>query len=248
MVFLLGFVIALAIGITGVGGGTITVPVLLLFMHLAPDKTVGTALAFAAAVKLLVAPVYVARKQVSYRVLGLTLAGGLPGLAVGLYFLQRLHASNQNSLLTILIGAAIIATSLVNIFRVNKQPQKETGQDRSRWLPWIMLPIGAEVGFSSAGAGAIGTLALLNLTRLTPAQVVGTDVAFGLVLSLLGGGVQILTGSYDPVILTQLIIGGVFGALIGPNVAVWLPSKPLRVALCVWLASLGTMLCWRAAM
>jgi uncharacterized protein len=111
-----------------------------------------------------------------------------------------------------------------------------------------MLPIGAEVGFSSAGAGAIGTLALLNLTRLSPVQVVGTDVLFGLALSLLGGGFQMATGGYDPTVLLQLVIGGVFGALIGPNVAVWLPSKPLRVALCLWLASLGTVLCWRAAM
>ena len=78
MIFALGFLIALAIGITGVGGGTITVPVLMLFVHLAPDKTVGTALAFAAAVKILVAPVYVARRQVSYRTLGLMVAGGLP--------------------------------------------------------------------------------------------------------------------------------------------------------------------------
>src|ERR1700758_64220 len=133
MIILLGFVIALAIGITGVGGGTITVPVLMLFMNLAPDKTVGTALAFAAAVKLLVAPVYVARKQVGYRVLALTLAGGLPGLFIGLYFLRRLHAANQNALLTILIGAAIIATSLINIFRVNKPAKLENGRDRSRW-------------------------------------------------------------------------------------------------------------------
>ena len=248
MVFALGFVIALAIGVTGVGGGTITVPVLMLFLHLAPDKTVGTALAFAAAVKLLVAPVYVARKQVSYRVLALTLAGGLPGLFAGLYVLRTLHAANQTALLTVLIGVVIIVTSVVNIFRVNKNAAREKVPDRSRWLPWVMLPIGAEVGFSSAGAGAVGTLALLNLTPLGAAQVVGTDVAFGLVLSLVGGGLQVATGSYDPVILTQLVIGGVFGALIGPNLAVWLPSRSLRVALCVWLASLGTMLCWHAAM
>jgi uncharacterized protein len=246
MVILLGFIISLAIGITGVGGGTITVPVLMLFLHVAPDKTVGTALAFAAIVKLLVAPVYVARKQVNYRVLGLMVAGGLPGLAVGLYFLRRLHSSNQNALLTILIGALIVLTAIVNLFRVNKQAQRDGVRDRSRWLPWIMVPIGAEVGFSSAGAGAIGTLALLNLTRLTTVQVVGTDVLFGLVLSLLGGGLQVLTGSYDPTILTQLVIGGVVGAVIGPNIAVWVPSKPLRVALCLWLASLGTVLCWRA--
>ena len=245
MVFVLGFVIALAIGVTGVGGGTITVPVLMLFLHLAPDKTVGTALAFAAAVKLLVVPVYVARGQVSYRVLGLTLAGGLPGLLAGLYILHRLHATNQNALLTILIGVVIIATSLMNIFRSNR---RVAVQYRSQWLPWVMLPIGAEVGFSSAGAGAIGSLALLNLTRLTPAQVIGTDVAFGLVLSLLGGSMQIATGGYDPALLVRLVAGGVFGALIGPNLAAWLPSKSLRVALCVSLASLGTMICWRAAM
>lgn len=248
MIYALGFVIAMAIGITGVGGGTITVPVLMLFLNLAPEKTVGTALAFAAAVKILVAPVYIARKQVNYRVLALMIAGGLPGLFVGLYFLHRLHNSKQNALLTILLGAVIIATALVNVFRVNKRAHPETATDRSRWLPWIMLPIGAEVGFSSAGAGAIGTLALLNLTRLSTVQVVGTDVLFGLALSLLGGGFQMATGGYDPTVLTQLVIGGVFGALIGPNVAVWLPSKPLRVALCLWLASLGTVLCWRAAM
>ena len=248
MVYALGFIIALAIGITGVGGGTITVPVLMLFLHLAPEKTVGTALAFAAAVKILVAPVYIARKQVNYRVLALMVAGGLPGLVVGLYFLHRLHASKQNALLTILLGVVIIATALVNVFRVNKRAHPEAAMDRSRWLPWIMLPIGAEVGFSSAGAGAIGTLALLNLTRLSTVQVVGTDVLFGLALSLLGGGFQMMTGGYDATVLTQLVIGGVFGALIGPNVAVWLPSKPLRVALCLWLASLGTVLCWRAAM
>jgi uncharacterized membrane protein YfcA len=246
MVILLGFIISLAIGITGVGGGTITVPVLMLFLNIAPDKTVGTALAFAAIVKLLVAPVYIARKQVDYKVLGLMVAGGLPGLLVGLYFLHRLHATNENALLTILIGGLIVLTAIVNLFRVNKQVHRAGVRDRSRWLPWIMLPIGAEVGFSSAGAGAIGTLALLNLTPLTTVRVVGTDVLFGLVLSVLGGGFQVMSGGYDPAVLAQLAIGGVAGALIGPNIAAWLPSKLFRVALCLWLASLGTVLCWRA--
>ncbi len=245
MVFALGFVIALAIGITGVGGGTITVPVLMLFLNLAPDKTVGTALAFAAAVKLIVAPVYVARRQIDYRALGRMLLGGLPGLAGGLYFLRRLHARDHNGLLTVLIGVVIIVTALLSLLRLNKKTAQ--GRERSRWLPWIMLPIGAEVGFSSAGAGAIGTLALLNLTPLTAVQVAGTNVAFGLALSLLGGGFQIFAGAYDPAILMQLIVGGVFGALIGPHLAASLPSKPLRFALCLWLASLGTVLCWHAA-
>ena len=243
----LGFLIALAIGITGVGGGTITVPLLMLFVHLAPAKTVGTALAFAAVVKLLVAPVYLWRRQVNFRILALMVAGGLPGLLAGVYLLNRLGAANQNALLTLLLGVLIVATAVINIFKTTRGGGGPGLFDRSRWLPWIMLPIGAETGFSSAGAGALGTLALMNLTKLTPVQVVGTDVAFGLVLSLVGGGMQVSLGAYDPAVLTQLAIGGVAGALIGPNVAAWLPAKPLRVALCLWLASLGSLLCWRAA-
>ncbi len=244
MLIALGFFIALAIGVTGVGGGTITVPLLMLFAHVSPAKTVGTALAFAAAVKLLAAPMYLLRKQVSFRVLWLMLAGGLPGLLAGLYLLNRLHAANRTGLLTLLLGILIVATAVINLFRGHPSPGK--GRDRSRWLPWIMLPIGAETGFSSAGAGAVGTLALLNFTCLTPAEVVGTDVLFGLALSLVGGGVQIGAGAYDPAILAQLVMGGAAGALIGPNLAAIVPARPLRVALCLWLMSLGGFLCLRA--
>ncbi len=239
----LGFLIALAIGVTGVGGGTITVPMLMLFAHVAPAKAVGTALAFAATVKLIAGPMYILRRQVSFRILLLMIAGGLPGLLAGLFFLHRLHTANRNGLLTVLLGILIVVTAIINLFRTHTG--KGGTRDRSRWLPWIMLPIGAETGFSSAGAGAIGTLALLNLTRLTPVQVVGTDVMFGLVLSLVGGGFQVSIGSYEPAVLTQLIIGGVAGAVIGPNLAARIPAKPLRVALCLWLASLGSLICLR---
>ncbi len=239
----LGFLIALAIGVTGVGGGTITVPMLMLFAHVAPAKAVGTALAFAACVKLIAGPMYLIRRQVSFRILALMVGGGLPGLFVGLYFLNKLHEANRNGLLTVVLGGLILVTAVINLFRTHSA--SAGNRDRSRWLPLIMLPIGAETGFSSAGAGAIGTLALMNFTRLTPVQVVGTDVIFGLALSLVGGGFQLSIGAYDPAILTQLIIGGIFGALIGPNLAAWIPAKPLRVALCLWLASLGSLICLR---
>lgn len=244
MVYAAGFLIALAIGITGIGGGTITVPVLLVFLHLAPDKTVGTALLFAAAVKLLVAPVYMAHRQVSYRALAMMAAGGFPGLIGGLWLLRRLHASNHTGLLILLIGLLIIATAVLSLFRM--QRRREPKRERLGLLAWIMLPIGLEVGVSSAGAGAIGTLALLNLTRLEPTEVAGTNVLFGLILSIVGGGALMATGSYDPAILTQLIAGGIFGALLGPNLAVRVPAKGLRIALCLSLTMLGALLCWQS--
>jgi uncharacterized membrane protein YfcA len=117
-------------------------------------------------------------------------------------------------------------------------------RDSSRWLSLVALPIGAEVGFSSAGAGAIGSLALLWLTPLSAARVVGTDLFFGLCLSLIGSGFQLTAGNYDLAILTKLVIGGVFGAFAGTYIAAVTPQKAFRVALSVWLITLGAQLCW----
>jgi uncharacterized membrane protein YfcA len=108
-----------------------------------------------------------------------------------------------------------------------------------------MLPVGAEVGFSSAGSGALGSLALLGLTKLDAAKVVGTDLAFGFVLSVVGSGIQIFAGNYDPAILVKLVIGGALGAIAGGLLAMRLPSRPLKWALAVWLAGLGIQLFFR---
>src|SRR5580704_14755263 len=216
MEIILGFLIAVAIGVTGVGAGIITAPVLILFFHVPPVFAVGTALAFGVAVKLLVVPMQLARKQVDFRVLGYMLAGGIPGVIIG----------------------------ALNLYRVFLRPNHKPTRDYSRWLPLITLPIGAEVGFSSAGAGALGSLALLIITPLTAAQVVGTDLFFGLCVSLVGSGFQLTAGNYAGAILTKLIIGGAAGAFVGTYLAAIAPQRALRVALSLWLISLGIQLCW----
>jgi uncharacterized membrane protein YfcA len=102
-----------------------------------------------------------------------------------------------------------------------------------------MFPIGAEVGFSSAGAGALGSAALLSLTALAPAQVVGTDIAFGFTLSLIGSGAHWFSHASNPELLLQLIAGGVVGAITGTLLSTRVPRRPLRLALWVWLLILG---------
>ena len=122
----------------------------------------------------------------------------------------------------------------------------ETRRDRSRWLPLITLPIGAEVGFSSAGAGALGALTLLSMTTLTAATVVGTDLVFGLVLSLIGGGINAAMGTVDRTVLLQLLAGGIPGALLGAYLAGRVPSQRLRMGLSVAMALLGASLFYKA--
>jgi uncharacterized protein len=101
------------------------------------------------------------------------------------------------------------------------------------------------VGFSSAGAGALGSAALLTLTPLEPAQVVGTDILFGFTISLLGAGAHWLAGTAKiahggaPELLLRLIAGGVFGAIVGTLLSKRVPRRPLRFAMWVWLLVLG---------
>jgi uncharacterized membrane protein YfcA len=244
MEIVLGFLIAVAIGISGVGAGIITAPVLILFFNISPARAVGTALAFGVAVKLLVVPLQLYRKQVNFRVLAYMLAGGLPGVLVGSAILGKLNTPGRQGVLYAALGSTIVLMAALNLYRLWLRPAFQPIQDGSRWLPFITLPIGAEVGFSSAGAGALGSLVLLAITPLTAAQVVGTDLSFGLCVSLVGSGVQLSAGNYDSLILTRLVIGGLLGAFAGTYLASIAPQRAFRLALSLWLISLGIELCW----
>lgn len=115
-----------------------------------------------------------------------------------------------------------------------------------RERPWVLgalcFPIGAEVGFSSAGSGSLASLAIMALTRLETATVVGTDVSFGLGLGIVGGGVLLAGGHDDMTVLPKLVAGGVAGAILAPNLAAHVPTRPLRIGLLIWIVFLGAQL------
>jgi uncharacterized protein len=243
--FLVGFLIAMAVGLTGVGAGSITAPILILFFAISPADSVGTALIFAAVIKLVVAPMYLWRKQVNPQVMLLLCLGGLPGVVAGVYLIGALNVRHYEQTLFVLLGTTIATMALYSLYRTLWKNGPAKNADRHGWLPLIAAGIGTEVGFSSAGAGALGSVALLNLTSLTSAQVVGTDMLFGLVLSLVGGGLNFTAGHYSAALLWRLIAGGIAGVLMGANLSAVLPARPLRVGLAVWLSLIGAQLAWK---
>jgi uncharacterized membrane protein YfcA len=170
----------------------------------------------------------------------------VPGVVFGVYALSRLNVRDHERAMFLVLGLMILTVSLGSVYRTLRNRLTVGVVDRSRWLPPLAAIIGSEVGFSSAGAGALGALALLNITKLSPAQVVGTDMVFGLLVSIVGGGLHLTAGHYDAAIVTKLVIGGIAGAFAGATLSAILPSRPLRLALSVWLASLGAQLCWKA--
>lgn len=240
MEYLIGFFIALFIALTGVGAGTITVPVLVLFLGVPAPIAVGIGLTFSAAVKLILVPAQIARRNVAWRTLAYMLLGGLPGVLLGALLLRHMAGAGTQNGLNAILGTILVATASWQIFySFRPMQERRTTRDRSPILAWLMFPVGAEVGFSSAGAGALGSAALLSLTPLAPAQVVGTDIAFGFLLSLVGSGAHWFSFTLETHLLAQLIAGGVFGAITGTLLSAHIPRRPLRFALWVWLLILG---------
>src|ERR1041384_7829787 len=116
MEYVIGFIIAAAIGLTGVGGGTLMTPILILFLRVPVAQAVGTALLFTTAVKVLAAPVYVSRKPVHWRTLGFPIAGGLPGVLIGSIFLKHFDVKGSESLLYSVLGLTIVTMASLNIY------------------------------------------------------------------------------------------------------------------------------------
>jgi len=240
MQYLIGFVIALFIALTGVGAGTITVPILVLFLRVPVPIAVGIGLMFATAVKLILVPAQIARRNVAWRTLGYMLLGGAPGVLLGSLFLQHLVTAGAQNTLNAILGVILVSTASWQIFySFRPMRQKQDAPDRSPWLAWLMFPVGAEVGFSSAGAGALGSAALLSLTTLEPAQVVGTDITFGFLVSLIGSGAHWFSHATNTGLLLQLIAGGIAGAVCGTMLSTHVPRRPLRFVLWIWLLILG---------
>jgi uncharacterized protein len=240
MPYVIGFLIALFIALTGVGAGTITVPVLILFLGVPPAEAVGIGLVFATAVKLILVPAQIVNKNVAWKTLGYMLLGGLPGVILGSLVLKSLVTAGSQNLLNAILGAILVGTSAWQlIYSLRPLRQNPQPPDRSSWLAWLMFPVGAEVGFSSAGAGALGSAALLSLTVLEPARVVGTDIAFGFLISLVGSGLHLGSIGASGGLIFQLVAGGVLGAIGGTLLSTRVPRRPLRIALWIWLLILG---------
>jgi len=201
-------------------------PVLILFFHVTPAYAVGTALAFGVAVKLLVVPMQLFRKQVDFRVLGYMLAGGLPGVLIGSAILSKLNrafasrhfirgarfddrsdggAESLSALDSADSQANCRPVALAALYHSARSAPKSDfpQQVRARWVPWWLLAI----------------------TPLTAAQVVGTDLFFGLCVGLVGTGFQLTAGNFDSAILVKLVIGGLAGAFAGTTSRPWLPNE-----------------------
>src|SRR5258706_236747 len=242
MNFLIGFLIAVAVGLTGIGGGSFTVPALVLIVGLTAGEAVGTAFVFAGVLRLIAAPFYLVGKNFHARYLWLLLVGAIPGLLLGTFVLRLIGQEGGNPVVIILLGILLAASSSVTFAPRVQNPG--FARKNPRWLPWLALPIGVESGFSSAGAGALGTGLLLNYSEITPPQVVGTDLIFGLVLAVIGGAFHWKFGAINSLVLGQLLAGGIPGVVFGCALARHVPARKLKLVIAAIAIFAGVQLVW----
>ncbi len=248
-----GFCVGLLVGMTGVGGGSLMTPLLVLLFGVHPATAVGTDLLFAAATKGVGMAVHGFNRTVDWSVTALLALGSIPATAATLWLLSQVQASTGGGtkLISLVLGLALIVTSATLIFRrflrrlVETRHLAEEGREDRRGLATVVLGavLGVVVSISSVGAGAIGMTALLMLYPRRPiARLIGSDIAHAVPLTLIAGLGHWMIGSVDLALLGALLVGSVPGVIIGSAFGPRLPEPALRTVLAVVLALVGAKL------
>ncbi|HTH59909.1 MAG TPA: sulfite exporter TauE/SafE family protein [Paraburkholderia sp.] len=246
-----GLFVGFLVGLTGVGGGSLMTPILVLLFNVHPATAVGTDLLYAAATKSAGTLVHGLKGSVDWRVTLRLAAGSVPAATVTLILLHRygMDTPRASHLIQAVLGAALLITALALVFR----PQLAAFAARHRRAPgefstlWLTIATGAVLGalvsLTSVGAGAIGVTVLLLLYPALPtARIVGSDVAHAVPLTLLAGAGHWLLGSIDWWMLASLLCGSLPGIALGSMLSSRAPDKLLRHLLAATLTLVGVRL------
>jgi uncharacterized membrane protein YfcA len=246
-----GFVVGLLVGMTGVGGGSLMTPLLILLFGIHPATAVGTDLIYAAATKTFGTFTHGFTRTVDWRVVGRLAGGSLPASGLTLLALSQidLAGSAAHRLITVVLGVALLLTAGALIFRraLLERYAQRVDDFPPRRTAWLTVLIGAALGLlvsiSSVGAGAIGVSALLLLyPRLPMARIVGSDIAHAVPLTLVAGLGHWILGGVDLGLLGSLLVGSIPGIVLGSLLASRVPERLLRFALAGTLIVVGTKL------
>jgi uncharacterized protein len=239
-----GFGVGLLVGVTGVGGGSLMTPVLILLFGIHPATAVGTDLLYAAATKTGGSLVHGYARSIHWPIVGRLACGSIPASAATLAVLWSLNLDSvtARSLINLVLCFALFLTAAALIFR--NAIMDRYGHRFDRLQPartasvtvLVGIALGVLVSISSVGAGAVGVVALLLLyPRLPMARIIGSDIAHAVPLTLVAGTGHWLIGTVDWRLMGSLLAGSLPGIMIGSYCAVRVPEKALRLALAVTL-------------
>lgn len=251
-----GLVVGIAVGATGVGGGSLMTPILILFYGISPALAVGTDLLYASISKSFGVLLHKRNGSLDWSIVGWLAAGSLPATLLTLVFLHNYPKGDElDHLIKLILAIAIITTAsfalfqetLLSYFRGNRhfdtlRQWREKGQRPLTVASGVL--IGALVTISSVGAGVIGMMLLLLLyPRTAPIKLVGSDLAHAVIITGIAGAGHASLGTVDYSLLGYLLVGAIPGIWIGTQLGFALPEKPLKRIIAGFMIFIGgTML------
>jgi len=239
-----GFGVGLLVGMTGVGGGSLMTPLLILLFGIHPSTAVGTDLLYAAATKASGSVVHNLARSIHWPAVIRLASGSIPASILTLLILWQLDLRGDaaRSLVNVVLAFALMLTAASLIFRkalleaLGRRMEQLDERAIARATVLVGIALGVLVSISSVGAGAVGVTALLLLyPRLPMARIVGSDIAHAVPLTLIAGTGHWAMGAIDWPLMGVLLIGSLPGIVIGSYFATRVPETALRLLLAVTL-------------
>src|SRR6478672_13127031 len=257
LIILFGFGVGLLVGTTGIGGGSLMTPILILVFGFKPTTAIGTDLAYGAVTKTVGGYRHWRQKTVDFGLSTWMAFGSVPAAIGGVAVLKLLQnqfgKDNFDNTLLIAVAAALLLTGIVILARLllptgGKGERHTTPLERRHKVAAVAL--GASVGFvlgiTSAGSGSLIAVGLIMAFRLTPQRVVGTDVFHAAILLWAAAIAHVIAGNVDFVLALNILLGSIPGVWVGSGLTMRLPIGVMRATLAVVLVGAGLALLAKA--
>ena len=246
----IGFVVGTLIGMTGLGGGVLLLPLLIFGLRVPPIIAVGSDAVFNFITKIGSSAVHLHKGTVRRKVVAALAAGSIPGSILGVSFLAHLrnaYGNGVNTFITSAIGILLVCIPTLLLFQtqieehvVHRPPTMKSFLGMSA----IGLFAGTLVGMTSVGSGSIIMMLLLLLYSFPPKVMVGTDIVHAVALTGVASLLHWRLGNIDPVLVGSLLIGSIPGGLLGSHLSTRVPVPWLRRILCAVLLMTGARMLW----
>ena len=245
-----GLGVGLLVGMTGIGGGSLMTPLLILVFGVHPLTAVGTDLAYGAVTKTVGGVKHLRQKTVDMSLSTWMAVGSVPAAIGGVYVLdvvQRTQGDNFEDLLIAVLGGALLLCGTLTLARavflkhLHGRERESVEMDRRHKIAAVALGVfvGFVLGVTSAGSGAIIAVGLILMFRLVPTRVVGTDVFHAALLLWAAALAHIVAGNVDFALAGTILLGSVPGVWVGSHLSVRVPTGALRTTLAVVLLGSG---------
>jgi uncharacterized membrane protein YfcA len=250
LIVLFGLGVGVLVGTTGMGGGSLMTPLLILVFGIQPVVAIGTDLAYAAVTKTVGGWRHLRKGTVDMGIALWLAVGSVPGAVGGVYLLsvlRRAYGSGFDDLVLVLVAGALLLTGFAVLWRAlflprmieRERPTVDLERRHKVAAAVFGLVIGFVLGVTSAGSGSLIAIGLIVFFRLTPRRVVGTDVFHAAILLWVAGAAHFVSGNVDMSLAGNILIGSIPGVWLGTSFSTRLPETGLRPALGIVLLASG---------